>query len=70
MAASDGGEVLHALLLDPAAGPVELDLEVSAAIRERVDVSAAEGAGLVGERVVLTPAGTSGPVGAVALPVR
>ncbi|MGP5625378.1 alpha-L-fucosidase [Brachybacterium alimentarium] len=69
-ASADGGEVLHALLLDPAAGPVELDLEVSAAIRERVDVSAAEGAGLVGERVVLTPAGTSGPVGAVALPVR
>lgn len=57
-----GDGLLHALLLDPAAGPVELDEEVSAALRERAVVPG-EG------RVRLDPGDSAEPVAAVAFPL-
>lgn len=59
--AADGGAVLHALLLDPAAGPVTLDAEVSAALREIADVP--------GGPVVLDPGTQDGPVAVLSFPL-
>lgn len=63
--AADGREVLTVLLLDPAAGPVTLDAQVSAAVREIAEVP--------GEGLVTIGAGADGADGAVAvrtLPMR
>ena len=63
--AADGGAVLHTLLLDPAAGPVTLDAQVSAAMRELAEVT-----GEPGEPVVLDPGAASGPVAVLTFPLR
>ncbi|MEE1650250.1 alpha-L-fucosidase [Brachybacterium sp. J144] len=74
---ADRGELLHVFLLDPAAGEVVLDPQVSAALREVAEVP-----GGSGERVVLgvgAGAGVAGggdggaaagPVGVLSFPVR
>lgn len=64
---ADGGEVLHALLLDPAAGPVVLDEMVSAAIREIAQVPEAM---VTGGRVALAPGEGAQTVAVVTLPRR
>lgn len=63
--AAGGGEVLHALLLDPAAGPVTLDARVGAAVREIAQV-----AGGAGERIVLDPGASQGPVAVQSFALR
>ncbi|ASK65880.1 alpha-L-fucosidase [Brachybacterium avium] len=60
---ADGQRVLHALLLDPAAGPVELDPQVSAAVRE---VAQVPGEG----QVTLRPEPGERTVAVVTLPLR
>ncbi|WP_422116161.1 alpha-L-fucosidase [Brachybacterium sp. UNK5269] len=75
---ADGSEVLNVLLLDPAAGPVELTGEVSAAIRE-IAATPSEGHGipageaavdLTGPRVVVTPGAASEEVAVAGIPLR
>src|SRR5699024_139370 len=64
---ADGNGVLHALLLDPAAGTVTLDEQVSAAVREIADVPTTQ---LTGDQVTLTPNAGVQAVAVVALPLR
>ncbi|MDN6330408.1 MAG: alpha-L-fucosidase [Brachybacterium sp.] len=64
--AADGARVLHALLLDPGAGPVTLGPEVSAAMREIAQVADDEGAGAV----VLTPDSRDDAVAVVSFPLQ
>ncbi|MGP9537216.1 alpha-L-fucosidase [Brachybacterium sp. AOP43-C2-M15] len=74
--AADGGEVLHALLLDPSAGPVTLDARVSAAVRRTAavkevrDGGGAPGHSLIGDHVVLHPGDESRSVAVVTLEQR
>jgi len=64
---ADGNGVLHALLLDPAAGTVTLDEQVSAAVREIADVPTTQ---LTGDQVTLTPNAGVQAVAVVTLPLR
>src|SRR5699024_9843541 len=57
---ADGREVLQALLLDPAAGPVTLDPQVGAAVREIADVPG-ESAGADGPGTSTGADGTGEP---------
>lgn len=77
-AAADGSEVLNVLLLDPAAGPIELTDEVSAAIRQ-IAATPSDGHGipageavvdLTGARVVVTPGAASEEVAVATIPLR
>lgn len=72
---ADGREVLHALLLDPAAGPVTLDEQVSAAVREIAQVTGegteqiVPGADVSGGRITLSPRAGEQAVSVVSLPL-
>ncbi|WP_114853132.1 alpha-L-fucosidase [Brachybacterium sp. YJGR34] len=66
---ADGQEVLHALLLDPAAGPVTLDPQVSAAVCEVARVPGEDGARAEGG-LTLRPEAAHGAVSVVTLPRR
>lgn len=66
-AGADGGRVLHALLLDPATGPITLSAEVSAAVRGIAQVPEAMTSG---DRITLTPAKGAAEVDVVTLPLR
>jgi alpha-L-fucosidase len=84
--AADGTEVLNVLLLDPAAGEVALDPQVSRAVRElavvpdgdgarearRSGVGAEAEAGVraEGDRLVLSPGAPDTPVAVLTLPLR
>ncbi|HEX7351391.1 alpha-L-fucosidase [Brachybacterium sp.] len=63
--AADGRKVLNVFLLDPAAGPVTLDAQVSVAVREMAEVSG-EGAVTIGPEAD----GGDGAVAVRALPMR
>src|SRR5690625_395949 len=73
---TDRSEVLHALLLEPGAGPVTLDERVSAAVREIAQVTGdgtekiVPGAELTGSRITLTPKAEEQVVSVVSLPLR
>lgn len=68
--------MLHALLLEPGAGPVTLDERVSAAVREIAQVTGdgtekiVPGAELTGSRITLTPKAEEQVVSVVSLPLR
>jgi alpha-L-fucosidase len=70
--AADGTELLHVLLLDPAAGDVVLDPLVSAAVRDLVGEAAdgGWGAGAAEGLVRLRPEPSGGVVSVVTLPVQ
>src|SRR5699024_12828685 len=63
---ADGSPVLHALLLDPAAGAVTLDAQVTAAIREIAEGPLVDGAG----GLLLSPDPRHGAVSVVTIPLR
>ena len=63
---ADGSPVLHALLLDPAAGAVTLDAQVTAALREIAEHQQVDGAG----GLVLSPDPRHGAVSVATIPLR
>ncbi|GAA1488842.1 alpha-L-fucosidase [Brachybacterium sacelli] len=74
---TDGREVMHMLLLDPDAGPVTLETQVSAAVRDIAQVpegaagkAGAPGGSCDGGRVTLTPRPGERAVSVVTLPLR
>jgi alpha-L-fucosidase len=68
--AADGTEVLHALLLDPSAGEVVLDAQVSRAVRELVAEEFDGGEGGADDPVRLRPEPLDDVVSVVTLPLR
>ena len=67
---ADGTEVLNVLLLDPAAGEVVLDAQVSRAVRELVTETVDVGWGAADDPVRLRPRPSDEVVSVVTLPLR